>query len=700
MLTPTQILEKMLSVLPPFEGAQTDGTVDQAILHVEANRLFRLFRTIEESSGQRFILTAGGDYLDKIGLGMNRPRFSGETDDEYRQRLIFSSEFWNDSTLAGIKTMIKNYYGIDLDNDIYDDTRITELYKQAACFWNRDIDEEGWVNPTSDYGAEWLGSDNQPGIFEVHLRAFQEGDEKYLKKRELYNKLMATRAAGILVFLYFHLDFWGDTLPHPTDRYPESDLQSTATIPTPTVEEFFDVTICHGEITKIVANAKNRATGTISRRLVHDRQKNKCQNDYSQNYTVVEDPILKAELEKGSLARRPEPFRFRQARMRNNCWTFFYNVKYEELDIKTDQIHTYYTRANPMIDAYHHYRGEDLHGMDFFSFVDYMEFWWRVSSVSNGSISVPSAPRSMKIFKIKESVTRFWWRVISFDGREISLPSDANLLEIIGRSLSPVASPIIENVDNWCIQIKNVVSEQISASTKDLVILERYNGDTNEDWERQEIARLKLTMPVGSPSRVVLARLPLGYMSLADRDIGVVSGLLQGPVDDDSVRIRYWLPEWAKALFLFIDKLIDQGFDGVLLDGLRAADTWVDGYPDADLALKTLIYQIANYARTVKAKDFILVLRGKENWATDGNLVNIIDGIVGEEVFFVGDAQQDAVITMNKVNKLSIFKQAHKSVLIMDYTSSAFATDAFIAQSLAVGFVPYITRKGWDVFSR
>jgi len=38
------------------------------------------------------------------------------------------------------------------------------------------------------------------------------------------------------------------------------------------------------------------------------------------------------------------------------------------------------------------------------------------------------------------------------------------------------------------------------------------------------------------------------------------------------VLVNYWLPEWKKILGDYFVGLMDLGFDGVLIDGLNAAD--------------------------------------------------------------------------------------------------------------------------------
>lgn len=822
MLSPTQILEQMLRHIAKFDGAHVADSIDQAILRAEANTLFRILRVIEESSKQRFILTANGAYLDVIGNGMEMPRYQDEDDSSYRGRLLFNEHTWNDCTLNGIKKMVESYYGISIDpanigsnanlpklprhpNEtdedyfdrlaFYDNNRLVELYKQAVCFYNKDksdatpwSDDEGWVDPTSDFGAEWLSPTTAPGAFEVHLDAFQPGEERLIKKRHLHQKLMAVRAAGIVVLLYFHIDFIGDTMAAPVGELSELELISPDQMGAPAIEENYTVTMNNGNVTSIVADIRDTLSGHVSRRIVHDRQKNKCRADYIQELQDASDPYVQLEREYGVSARRPEPFKFRQAKMRNECWRFFYGVKYEEVGIsidpkiripivaigendeqrvvahfvianpsikyvvyevrgkknsrqisfQTDNIqetynniscaadlqtalaasqigkivlavgfigslfvasayaqeyrrqvryNTYYVRKNPMIDETHFYRGEDLHGLDFYPIMDYVDFWWRVSTINNGIMSSPTIPQKLTIAKIQDGFSRFWWRVTTFDGRVVHAPTTQSPLELVGKSNAPILTERFTDIRSCQLSLINLDPLQICASSTEMFVLERYKVDTNRLWRRSDIVSFRIS---SAPSKVILARLGIGGVHAQDPMRGFVDTLLRGNMIGDIIPIRFWTNEWFVYLKQRIDEIINSGFNGVYLDYTDLWSHWLHSQATVATDMKLLIMQISNYIKKMRAhSDFKVIVAGFQ-WLDDADYVDSIDGILCHNVFFQQEQAIDATLNAYYVNILSMWKTQLKKVIVVERLTDEALISHFISQAQSFGFIPCV----------
>ena len=790
MLTPTQIIEQMLKQVADFDAAHTPGTLDNSILRVEANSIFRILRTIEETSGQRFLVTASGSYLDLIGQGMSKPRLSGESDDEYRARLIFNPSFWNDCTVDGIKQMIKSYYGIDMDNDEYDETRLVELYKQAAVFFNKEKktdsdweDYEGWVNPSSDFGAEWLGEATSPGAFEVHLNAFQAGEERFIKKRQVKQRLMEIRAAGIVVFLYFHIKHGVDVIPPLVDAGTETELAQKEIIPIPENDEQFELIINNNEVVGIVANTIDELSGKLSRRIVHDRQKNRCNNGYSDIIKDNTNPYILAELDWGEGALRPEPFRFRQARLRNDCWHFFYGIKYEERDVtipatisipikamindssetvgiieskyqdtvyivmeisgnkgnrtvdlltadkhetyyfinsildlqlamanseigelslqgtnfsvsinqafrrqfkREPVVHTYYTRPNPMLDEYHHRRCDDLHGLDFYSVLGYMDFWWRVSTVQDGVIGVPSVPYKLTIAQTKEGVSDFWWKVTDISGKEISDPSIVQQLRVIGKHKFLSNNQIaLSSVNKWVSMTQTHDLFKMCESDSQLVLMENYNPQTKFQWSRSDIVSVRVSQ---TPERLVIAKLNIGNIDINDPYLPWVDPLIQAGITGTKIKIRYWEDSWKTHLQKQIERIMKCGFDGILLTNM---DSWQNWGNDATYEQKMLklVTSLKHFVGVIKNKaDFKILAHRQDAWHDIQAYTASIDGIVSDDLFVATD-QLDTV----KINNLNLLRTQNKNIFVIISDSATSSQQSLFCQQMPLfGFVPSI----------
>lgn len=191
-----ELFKNMLSCFLEWDGVYQKDSVDRALLRTEANSIYKISKDIDRNLRARFIVTAKGNDLDIIGEGMNRPRLAGESDENYKKRLIVNDTFFNDTTMKGIKNALRGYYGIDVDNDGMNDTKVVEVYKNA-------LQAGGELNSDVKFMGEFV----REGIIEVHLMMKQDNDEVIISRTELFDKIFKTRAAGIMLYLIWHGNF-------------------------------------------------------------------------------------------------------------------------------------------------------------------------------------------------------------------------------------------------------------------------------------------------------------------------------------------------------------------------------------------------------------------------------------------------------------------------------------------------------------
>jgi hypothetical protein len=524
----------------------------------------------------------------------------------------------------------------------------------------------------------------------------------------------------------------------------------------------------------------------VSRRIVHIDQKNKCRPDYQEEFNRITTPLEMAKFNAGEGMRRAEPFRFRQSRLRNSCWRFYYGTKYEEMDItaasltlslawnkpstfypqqykvyydeggKTldgtglylngervdspftvsaamlqdqDQpaivltnaslsglyyfeiaaimpngdelkplnsaystynagIHTYYTRPNPMVDATHHYRGDDTYGVDFYSLMEYCNFWWRVSSVENGTVSATSLPWKLTVYKTQEPISRFWWRVTTVDGQVLSAPSKAALLKLVGQSnMAEPSRQDLMQVVRWGAYANNINLPSIAQSDSQLTIMERFDSSYN-NFSRLDILSLKTSR---TPARLILAKLPVCG---ARQDDPI---LQQIDAADKGVAVAGYIPFNWQSVFVkdkfrqLMDKIVSAGYDGVLLDGLWLNDVFGD-----EISAVELVKEIINYFRVIKSKPlFYVLIRGQEHWVAHYDLFNSLSGVLSENLFYVGDVEQPAAVTQDKVGYLNVFHTNGKRVFVIDYVVDSGLQILFKQKCAALGYASFITGQNW-----
>ena len=119
----------------------------------------------------------------------------------------------------------------------------------------------------------------------------------------------------------------------------------------------------------------------------------------------------------------------------------------------------------------------------------------------------------------------------------------------------------------------------IKATNYDLLIMDFFFGDDDEEFNATEIEQLKQKANGGT-------RLIVSYMSIGEAEdyryywneswtVGSPTWLkAENPEWEGNYKVEYWNDDW-KAIILgsetsYLDKIIDSGFDGVYLDIIEA----------------------------------------------------------------------------------------------------------------------------------
>ena len=207
-----------------------------------------------------------------------------------------------------------------------------------------------------------------------------------------------------------------------------------------------------------------------------------------------------------------------------------------------------------------------------------------------------------------------------------------------------------------------------------------------------------------------------------------------GPQNPDfagNYKVRYWDPDW-QALILGtiggpnqtpLDRIVDQGFDGVYLDIIDAYDFWSTSAGGNELTraearqkMIEWVETISNYARVTRGDSGFLVFPQNaadiirdDNDTLDALSTRYFDAISGigiEDLYYNELAAQPAAETNYRIAQLDEYIAHGKTVLVTDYvidandqsaaTNSARATD-FIDRCRAAGYAPYAALNDRDL---
>ncbi|MCU0521148.1 MAG: endo alpha-1,4 polygalactosaminidase [Anaerolineae bacterium] len=269
---------------------------------------------------------------------------------------------------------------------------------------------------------------------------------------------------------------------------------------------------------------------------------------------------------------------------------------------------------------------------------------------------------------------------------------------------SPSASADVQwaSVDSWVYQLtgyRNDRLDQIAATRFDLAVIDLARDGDSDFFTHSEIAALQAT------GKVVLAYFEIGAIEdyrpewdevPPDLMLGALSGW------PGEQYVAYWDPRWWPIVEGRVDQALAAGFDGAYLDMIATYEeipAYAAGTDRADLAQKMvdLIARISAYAR---AQDpaFKVVPQNSPELHTVVGYLGAIDGLGMEELYVLAmdEPCTQSWCLENRANAAAVHA-AGKLVLTVDYATTTANIDSAYRQSLAAGFVPYVSVRALDI---
>jgi cysteinyl-tRNA synthetase len=312
---------------------------------------------------------------------------------------------------------------------------------------------------------------------------------------------------------------------------------------------------------------------------------------------------------------------------------------------------------------------------------------------------------------------------------------------LLGLLAMPVGalSPRLYAVNDWLyvLQPGAVGLPAIQASSYDALVIDySLDGGASSELTTAQVGALKAS------GKVVLAYLSIGeaedyryyWQSIwndqpaPDPDAPAWLGPFN-PEFPNNYKVRYWQAPWQAILFgttsgpnkSYLDRIIDQGFDGIYLDIVDAFTYWdEDGErPRAQsrLDMMDLIAALANYARVTRNRPGFLVfpqngidvVRDGDDVldAAGSSFLSIISGVGVEDLYWNETVPQDPQDTNYRLSILDQFQAAGAAVVLVDYVWDENApgsaanidrTNDLFEHAQFRGYIPYaaVTDRGLD----
>ncbi len=111
-----------------------------------------------------------------------------------------------------------------------------------------------------------------------------------------------------------------------------------------------------------------------------------------------------------------------------------------------------------------------------------------------------------------------------------------------------------------------------------------------------------------------------------------------------------------------------------------------------EITMVNFVKAIANYARVTKGKsNFAVFPNNGENLSSYTDYVQAVTGIGKESLWYSDNTAQSDSATASAISKLDIFKNAGKTVLVLEYPTQTGLINDFYSKAIAKNYIPYAT---------
>ena len=175
---------------------------------------------------------------------------------------------------------------------------------------------------------------------------------------------------------------------------------------------------------------------------------------------------------------------------------------------------------------------------------------------------------------------------------------------------------------------------------------------------------------------------------------------------EGNFRVEFWDGDWQEIIYDRIDDVIAAGYDGVYLDIVDGytVDEVIAAYPGTDEALRQeMIAFVQSISAHAKAQnpDFAIIPQNAvgllgltEDGADSGPntaYLDAIDGLGVEDLWYNGDEPSDW--TQGDLDYIALAREAGKFVLATSYPTVDAYREAFVADAIAEGLIPFATDR-------
>lgn len=299
----------------------------------------------------------------------------------------------------------------------------------------------------------------------------------------------------------------------------------------------------------------------------------------------------------------------------------------------------------------------------------------------------------------------------------------------------PISRKSLNEVSTWCYQLQGkggaeLKLEELEKLSCDLLVTDySRTGSEKDEWKKSDVKRLQKS------GKTVLSYLSIGEAEEVRFYYKTLNKKLIYSENQDwrgNFKVYFWEREWQEIIFQYVDRIINQGFDGVYLDIIDAyfyfglkENGGLGIRREAAQDMIEFVDKIARHARfTRNKKDFLvfvqnasaitqaesfpkgLSLEGQKLMQTSvpprtvlkNRYFNSINAIGVEDVFFRGREKNNNPYNPDPfvLKYLEEFKKHGKPIFSIEYIQDEILINQYFKVAQEKGFIPLAVERSLD----
>ena len=268
---------------------------------------------------------------------------------------------------------------------------------------------------------------------------------------------------------------------------------------------------------------------------------------------------------------------------------------------------------------------------------------------------------------------------------------------------------LLKRVVRWGCQYQKVDIDAIASSTLDMIVVDpSINDDLLLFIDREQCKVLQKKADGGR--RIVLAYISVGeadtkrwywpskWRQQAPEWLGA-----QNPLWPGSYSVKYWDAGWRSLVFegqdSILSRILQSGFDGVVLDRVDGYQDWRDTRASASEDMVDLVVSLAATARS-HDPNFIVVIQNAEEILDRDRLVDVIDGH-NKESLLTGLKSKNSINSAEDIEwslgHLRRVQQKGVGTFATEYLSDQSMREDVRKRLLDLGFIPFFADRALDL---